>query len=105
MLKATRKCVVVALIAGFAGGGVHAADQQETTGKHYNLPATLDTVQWGWFDLKEAPKLTVNSGDTVSVETMMHSHDKVRDGVTMQELIALRKANPGGGPHSLTGPI
>ena len=23
----------------------------------------------------------------------------------MQELITLRKANPGGGPHSLTGPI
>lgn len=105
MLKTTRKCIVAALIAGFAGSAAHAAEQKETTGKHHNLPATLDTVQWGWFDLKETPKLTINSGDTVSVETMMHSHDKVRDGVTMQELIALRKANPGGGPHSLTGPI
>jgi hypothetical protein len=42
--------------------------------------------------LKEAPKLTIDSGDTVSIETMMHSHDKVSDGVTMQELIALGKA-------------
>ena len=74
-------------------------------GKHHNLPATLETTQWGWLDPKEPPKLTINSGDTVSIETMMHSHDKVRDGITMDELIALRRANPGGGPHSVTGPI
>jgi hypothetical protein len=36
---------------------------------------------------------------------MMHSHNKVRDGITMEEIVALRKANPGGGPHSMTGPI
>jgi hypothetical protein len=30
---------------------------------------------------KEPPKLTVDSGDTVSIETMMHSHDKVRPGI------------------------
>jgi len=74
-------------------------------GKRHMLAATLETVQWGWLDPKEPPKLTVDSGDTVSVETMMHSHDKVRAGVTMDELVALRRANPGGGPHSMTGPI
>lgn len=110
MIKTTIKLVAATLIAGFAGGAVHAAEPngkavKEKAGKHHNLAATLDTVQWGWFDLKESPKLTIDSGDTVSVETMMHSHDKVKSGATMQELIALRKANPGGGPHSLTGPI
>jgi acetamidase/formamidase len=74
-------------------------------GKRHRLAATLDTVQWGWLDPKEAPKLTIDSGDIVSVETMMHSHDKVRPGITMEEIVALRKANPGGGPHSVTGPI
>jgi acetamidase/formamidase len=74
-------------------------------GKHHTLAATLDTVQWGWLDAKEPPKLVVDSGDTVSVETMMHSHDKIRPGVTMDEIVALRRANPGGGPHSMTGPI
>ena len=74
-------------------------------GKRHSLAATLETVQWGWLDPKEPPKLTVDSGDTVSVETMMHSHDKVRPGITMDELVALRRANPGGGPHSMTGPI
>ncbi len=69
------------------------------------LPATLETTQWGWLDPKEPPKLIVNSGDTVAVETMMHSHNKIQPGTTMDEIVALRKANPGGGPHSLTGPI
>jgi acetamidase/formamidase len=74
-------------------------------GPRYRLAATLETVQWGWLDPKEPPKLTINSGDIVSVETLMHSHDKVRPGITMDEIVALRKANPGGGPHSVTGPI
>ena len=74
-------------------------------GKRHTLAATLETVQWGWLDPKEPPKLTVDSGDIVAVETMMHSHDKVRPGITMDELVALRRANPGGGPHSMTGPI
>src|SRR2546429_9093117 len=41
----------------------------------------------------------------VSIETVMHSHDKVRPGITIDEIVALRRANPGGGPHSVTGPI
>src|SRR5215510_9860937 len=77
----------------------------EEKGKSHRLAATLETVQWGWLDPKEAPKLTINSGDTVSIETMMHAHDKVKAGITMDEIVALRKANPGGGPHSMTGPI
>ncbi len=69
------------------------------------LPATLETTQWGWLDPTEPPKLTVDSGDTVAVETMLHSHDRIRPGVSMEEIVALRKANPGGGPHSVTGPV
>src|SRR6202023_265634 len=34
--------------------------------RHYFLPATAENVQWGWYDPKETPKLTVHSGDTVS---------------------------------------
>jgi acetamidase/formamidase len=74
-------------------------------GKYHVLPATLETTQWGWLDPKESPKLVVNSGDTVAVETMMHAHNKIQPGTTMEEIVALRKANPGGGPHSVTGPI
>src|SRR5262245_58679058 len=73
-------------------------------GKYHVLPATLETTQWGWLDPKEPPKLIVNSGDTVAVETMMHAHNKIQPGTTIEEIVALRKANPGGGPHSLTAP-
>jgi acetamidase/formamidase len=92
-------------VAAFALSASGAGLAQQKGGKHYTLAATLDTVQWGWLDPKEPPKLRIKSGDTVSIETMMHSHDKIKPGITMDEIIALRKANPGGGPHSMTGPI
>src|SRR5437764_13357340 len=74
-------------------------------GKYHVLPATLDTTQWGWLDPKEPPKLVVNSGDTVAIETMMHAHNAIQPGTTMDDIVKLRLANPGGGPHSVTGPI
>ena len=52
-------------------------------GTFHVLPATLETTQWGWLDPAEPPKLVVNSGDTVAVETMMHAHNKVQPGTTM----------------------
>jgi acetamidase/formamidase len=78
---------------------------QKSTGKHYVLPANKDTVQWGWYDPTEKPKLVVNSGDTVSIETWSHGMDEVKPGVPIDEIIKLRLANDGGGPHSITGPI
>jgi acetamidase/formamidase len=85
--------------------GNHDWAPKVTQGKSHSLAATLDTVQWGWLDPREKPRLTVDSGDTVSIETMMHSHDKIQPGITMEQVVELRKANPGGGPHSMTGPI
>ena len=104
--------VVLLLGAGLYAVAQQAMDESKREravavpgGTYYVLPATLDTTQWGWLDPKEPPKLTVKSGDTVAVETMMHSHNKIVPGTTMDEIVALRKANPGGGPHSVTGPI
>jgi acetamidase/formamidase len=73
--------------------------------KHYVLPATKENVQWGWYDISEKPKLTIKSGDTVSIETLSHSLGQIKPGVEMDEIVRLRKSNPGGGPHSITGPI
>ena len=42
-----------------------------TGGAFHVLPATLETTQWGWLDPHESPKLVVNSGDTVAVETIL----------------------------------
>jgi acetamidase/formamidase len=73
--------------------------------KHYQLPASTENVQWGWYDINEKPRLTMKSGDTVSIETLSHSLGQIKPGVEMDEIVRLRKANPGGGPHSITGPI
>src|SRR5271165_4671160 len=73
--------------------------------RHYVLPATAENVQWGWYDVNEKPKLAIHSGDTVSIETLSHSLGQIKPGVPMEEIVRLRKANPGGGPHSITGPI
>jgi acetamidase/formamidase len=111
-----KRVAAAAVFATLAAGPVVAQQQGPTRGthdwapamsqgKHHTLGATLETVQWGWLDPREKPKLTIDSGDTVSVETMMHSHDKVQPGMTIEQAVELRKANPGGGPHSMTGPI
>jgi acetamidase/formamidase len=78
---------------------------QGTSGKHYALPANAETTQWGWLDPSEKPKVVVNSGDTVSIETLLHSMDQIKPGISMDEIVKLRLANPGGGPHSVTGPV
>jgi acetamidase/formamidase len=104
--------VLAVLAVGFYGAIAQQSDEAKRDrvvavpgGKYHVLPATLETTQWGWLDPNEPPKLVVNSGDVVAVETMMHSHNKIQPGTTMEEIVALRKANPGGGPHSVTGPI
>ena len=73
--------------------------------KVHLLPATLETTQWGWFDNSQAPVLRVHSGDTVVLETMMHSHNQVVPGTTIEQIKKLRTDFPGRGPHTLTGPI
>src|SRR6202030_2297979 len=73
--------------------------------KVHLLPATLETTQWGWFDNAQAPVLRVNSGDTIVMETMMHSHNQVVPGTTIEQIKKLRTDFPGRGPHTLTGPV
>lgn len=73
--------------------------------KVHLLPATLETTQWGWFDNAQPPVLRVNSGDTVVMETMMHSHNQIVPGTTIEQIKKLRTDYPGRGPHTVTGPI
>src|SRR3989441_13208967 len=100
MFPTQRRTVLAAVLAAFACAAI-----AQQGGKHHSLPATLETVQWGWLDPKEPPKLTINSGDTVAIETMMHSHNAVQPGTPLDDIVKLRLANPGGGPHYVTGPI
>src|SRR5436853_5873890 len=74
-------------------------------GKVHLLPATLETTQWGWFNNAQPPVLHVDSGDSIVFETMMHSHNQVVPGATIEQIKKLRTDFPGRGPHTLTGPV
>src|SRR6266496_944494 len=73
--------------------------------KVHLLPATMETTQWGWFNNAQPPVLHVDSGDTIVFETMMHSHNQVVPGTTIEQIKKLRTDYPGRGPHTLTGPV
>ena len=94
----------VALMATDASGQAVVV-ASKNPGKVYILPATMETTQWGWFDNAQPPVLRVDSGDTVVMETMMHSHNQVVPGRTIEEIKKMRTDFPGRGPHTLTGPI
>jgi acetamidase/formamidase len=74
-------------------------------GQVYALPATMETTQWGWFNNAQPPVLHVRSGDTIIFETMMHSHNQVVPGTSIEAIKKLRTDFPGRGPHTLTGPV
>src|SRR2546430_11141574 len=95
-LAATKRLVttLAILVLVLAAGFYAVAQQMDESkrdrtvpvlgGKYHVLPATLETTQWGWLDPREPSKLVVASGDTVAVETMMHSHNKIQPGTTMR---------------------
>jgi acetamidase/formamidase len=108
MEEGMHKLVALCLLFGGISSAAEKAPKSSSAapkGKHYTLAATRETVQWGWLDPNEKPKLTVSSGDTISVETMMHAEDAIQPGKSIEDIVKLRKDNPGGGPHSVTGPI
>lgn len=92
----TKRPEMVAMKQGYVGryeGGV------------YLLPATDETVQWGWFNNAETPRARIKSGDTVLMETMMASQNQILPGVPIDQITQLRVNFPGRGPHTVTGPV
>ena len=39
---------------------------------HYHLPATAETVHWGYFSRNLKPRVEIESGDYVTIETLTH---------------------------------
>jgi acetamidase/formamidase len=93
-------------------------------GEHY-LPSAPDTISWGWLPNRTSEAvLTVDSGDTVTIDTVSHEgvledfgRDPVgwfgRHGVARDDVLvdAIRIADEVGravgvaGPHVVTGPV
>jgi acetamidase/formamidase len=111
-MRTDNRTFMALLLAGAAAfsfpgsaGAQAVVTASEAKGKVHILPATLETTQWGWFNNAQAPVLKVDSGDTIVMETMMHSHNQVIPGATIEQIKKLRTDFPGRGPHTLTGPI
>jgi acetamidase/formamidase len=81
----------------------------------YDLPATPQIVAWGHYDATDKPALTIQSGDTVVIHTLLTSSPTrlEKAGVAAADVEpALRAvfdgvpaASRGPGGHILTGPI
>jgi acetamidase/formamidase len=76
---------------------------------HHHLPTTTETVAWGYFDAARPPVLTVDSGDTVSFDTLPAGDfgevpsDPTR--IRADHRLLLDTAARGAGPHPVNGPI
>ena len=76
----------------------------------HRIPATPDTVRWGTFSADYPPVLTVQSGDTVTLECVSGAQDVLPPasmGCTVPPaLAAIHAANLARvGAHILTGPV
>lgn len=99
--------ITAALLLAAGGGAARAED--------HDLPATPQTVAWGHYDAAAKPVLTVRSGDTVTVHTLLTNSPAglERAGVAPGDVEASLRAvfagvpadQKGPGGHILTGPI
>jgi acetamidase/formamidase len=73
----------------------------------HRLDPSPATVHWGYLDAKLPPRLTVESGDTVTVDTVSGGLADVGDtSIMLPHHRAICEAlKPSPGPHILTGPI
>jgi acetamidase/formamidase len=103
-MRTTRLIGLLMLLFLFLLGGCAAMSQG---GKTLSLKATPQTVHTGFFDGTIPPVLTINSGDTVNLNTMMLMDGQLRCGMTLEQLLATRQSyvDRKVGPHTLTGPI
>src|SRR5437764_12104169 len=98
----------IALLAVIAVRG-----QQPGKSATYVLKPTPKTVAWGYYDAKTPRVLSVKSGDTVEIQTLITSSPKRLEdaGVPAEQVeqslrdITKEVTNKGPGGHILTGPI
>jgi acetamidase/formamidase len=70
------------------------------------VPSTSETVRLGVFDALRPNLLEIDSGDVIVYpDTWSHFLNRCQPGVSIDELAALRRENPGVGPHSIVGPV
>ena len=78
-------------------------------GRVHHLPAEIDTCSWGYIDARTEPVISIESGDTVDIETITHHAGDAPDLMMDDRIRALWEGIPeadrGPGVHVITGPI
>ncbi len=73
----------------------------------HTLDPTPDTVHWGYLDAKLAPRLTIDSGDKVVIDTVSGGRGEMADvsHIRAAHRTVIDQVKPLLGPHILTGPV
>ena len=104
-----------ALVAALVLTAIAAITTPVAAQKTHRLPATPQTVAYGYYWSESKPVLTIASGDIIDVETLLTNTPAVleRAGVapaevqqSLRDIVAqVTGANRGPGGHILTGPV
>ena len=76
----------------------------------HNLPATPETVHWGYFEASRAPVLSVRSGDRVTIDTLSAEPEDMPPADAGFDILPEHPqvhsdCERGPGPHFMTGPV
>ncbi|GAA4334651.1 hypothetical protein GCM10023144_27120 [Pigmentiphaga soli] len=86
-----------------------ASRQTDAVGALHHLPATPNTVHWGYFDASIKPALRVRSGDLIRAEAVTHhagdDPDLLMDDGIREIFTKIPEEDRNPGVHIMTGPI
>jgi acetamidase/formamidase len=109
LLPAIFACLLAVPASGGQGPGASPSD----AGHSYSLKPTPKTVVWGYYSAHVPPALTVQSGDTVEIQTLITSSPTALEGAgvppgeveqSLRDIYSqVKDRGPGG--HILTGPV
>ena len=75
---------------------IAASVPSHVMGTRHRLPATPETVYWGYIDRDEPARLTVRSGDTIEIEAITHHAGDAPD-------LLCESLSPRIAPHAILG--
>jgi acetamidase/formamidase len=96
-------------VLGRCGASATSTPGSENPSGLHHLPATPNTVHWGYFDATLAPVLTVRSGDLIQAEAITHHAGDAPELMMDEPIQRLFREIPvterSPGVHIMTGPI
>ena len=66
-------CLTLLSVAAFTAPGAVLGQDGAGLGADHFVPSRPETVVWGWFPIERDPVLTIQSGETVRIDTLTHA--------------------------------